>query len=172
MPLPERKHLTRLNRVFRLPVGDIYLLTMTCANRRPLFTNPRYARIAIETFTDYAARHAYGLLLYTLMADHMHAVLAASDESSGLSRLMNCWESWCTRKLREPGVTGDVWQKEFFDHRIRSAQPLADKCEYIVHNPVRAGLVEKPEHWPHTGGEWWEAYLARRIDTHAGNPNV
>ena len=165
MPLPKRTHLTRLGRIFRLPVGEIYLLTINCADRRPILADAARARIVIETFTDYATRHRYGLLLYTVMPDHLHAIVVASDAGSGLSKFINHWKTWCTHKLREAGVEGAIWQKEFFDHRIRSETSLTEKSEYVAHNPVRAGLVERPEDWPHTGGEWWEAYLARGADT-------
>ena len=169
MSLPERKHLTRLRELFRLPVGEVYILTVNCASRRPVFADDACARVALETLVDYAARHGYGLLLSTVLPDHLHAVVAAGDGSSSLSEFVSRWKTWCVRKLRAFGVDGKVWQDEFFDHRIRSEASLGEKCAYVVHNPVRAGLVETPEEWQYTGGVWWEAYLARRkgdrIDT-------
>ena len=162
MALPKRRHLTRLRELFRLSVGEVYLLTINCADRRPVFAEPDKARVAVETFDDYAARYGYGVLLYTVMPDHVHAVVAAHDGSSSLCELVSRWKTWCARELRAVGVEGKVWQDEFFDHRIRSEASLGEKCEYVANNPVRAGLVERAEDWPRTGGEWWEEYLTRR----------
>ena len=126
-----------------------------------MFAESGRARVAVETFADYAARHGYGVLLYTIMPHHVHAVVAAHDDASGLSEFVSRWKTWCVRKLRVIGVKGKVWQDELFDHRIRSEASLGGKCEYVADNPVRAGLVERAEDWPYTGGVWWEEYLAR-----------
>jgi hypothetical protein len=31
-----------------------------------------------------------------------------------------------------------LWQKEFFDHLLRSVESYEDKCMYVKQNPVRA----------------------------------
>jgi hypothetical protein len=41
------------------------------------------------------------------------------------------------------------WRRRgFFDHRLRREESLRDKADYILHNPVRKGLVARPEDWP------------------------
>jgi len=44
------------------------------------------------------------------------------------------------------------WQDGFHDHKFRNAAAEQRKWEYICLNPVRAGLVSRPEDWPF-GGE-------------------
>ena len=41
--------------------------------------------------------------------------------------------------------SGPVWEEESFDHVLRSDERLKEKVEYIRQNPVRRGLVERPE---------------------------
>jgi len=41
--------------------------------------------------------------------------------------------------------SGQLWQDESFDHVIRSSESLNEKVEYVVQNPVRKGLVSRPE---------------------------
>ena len=43
---------------------------------------------------------------------------------------------------------GPVWEEESFDHVLRSDESLKEKCEYIRQNPVKAGLVRRPEDYP------------------------
>ena len=45
-----------------------------------------------------------------------------------------------------------VWQKRFWEHHIRNADDYAAHLRYCWTNPVRHGLVEKPEDWP------WSSY--------------
>ena len=44
------------------------------------------------------------------------------------------------------------WQDGFHDHKFRTPESESRKWEYICLNPVRAGLVKRPEEWPF-GGE-------------------
>jgi putative transposase len=161
----ERKHLARLPEVFPLRVGEVYLLTACTAHKRRAFADTSCAHAVAETLEAVAGRNGYAVLLYCVMADHVHVIVAAHEGGASLSKLVRTWKTWCTRRLRELGVQGPVWQAEFFDHRIRSEDSLGQKCEYVVHNPVRAGLVKRPEEWPHVGGRWWEEYVSRAQPT-------
>ena len=44
------------------------------------------------------------------------------------------------------------WQDGFHDHKFRTPESEARKWGYVCLNPVRAGLVKRPEEWPY-GGE-------------------
>ncbi|MGA2606070.1 MAG: hypothetical protein ABSH01_01280 [Terriglobia bacterium] len=53
------------------------------------------------------------------------------------------------------GADGELWQPRFpsaglracFDRALRSVKEYDEKVEYIHLNPVRAGLVSRPEDW-------------------------
>ena len=45
------------------------------------------------------------------------------------------------------GEAGQLWQPRFFDHALRTVQDYWEKVEYIHLNPVRRGLVARPEDW-------------------------
>jgi REP element-mobilizing transposase RayT len=40
------------------------------------------------------------------------------------------------------------WLTDHWDRRVRSAESYEEKWQYFLNNPVRAGLVTKPEDWP------------------------
>jgi len=48
-----------------------------------------------------------------------------------------------------PGLQpeGKAWQSGFFDHALRGRESYSEKWDYVRLNPVRAGLVSKPEEW-------------------------
>src|ERR1039458_8209883 len=50
-----------------------------------------------------------------------------------------------------------VWQKRFYDFNVRTEQKQIEKLRYMHRNPVKRGLVEKPEQW-----EWssFRSYLS------------
>jgi len=44
---------------------------------------------------------------------------------------------------------GIVWQRGFFDHRLRDSSAWQAKTMYVRLNPVRAGLCKEPDQWPY-----------------------
>jgi hypothetical protein len=45
------------------------------------------------------------------------------------------------------GADGELWQPRFFDRALRTVKEYNEKVEYTHLNPVRAGLVSRPEDW-------------------------
>jgi putative transposase len=41
-----------------------------------------------------------------------------------------------------------VWQRRFWEHAIRDEGDLARHLDYIHHNPVKHGLVQRASDWP------------------------
>ena len=39
------------------------------------------------------------------------------------------------------------WQKRYYDHNVRSYESFVEKLRFIHRNPVKRGLVDKPEEW-------------------------
>ena len=45
------------------------------------------------------------------------------------------------------GTDGELWQPRFFDRALQTVQEYNETVEYMHLNPVRAGLVSRPEDW-------------------------
>lgn len=76
-----------------------------------------------------------------IMPDHVHLILNFPPEIK-MEMAIREWKGWLAKKH------GIEWQLDFFDHRLRGGESGEQKFQYILHNPVRAGLVEKAEDWP------------------------
>ena len=63
---------------------------------------------------------------------------------------MSFWKSFVARQWpnREQSP---VWQRHFWDTQLRRGENYDEKWEYVVQNPVRAGLVSRAEDWPYQG---------------------
>jgi putative transposase len=61
---------------------------------------------------------------------------------------------------RWKGPDTRVWQRRYYDHNVRDHQSFVEKLRYIHRNPVKRGLVQKPEDW-----EWssFRHYLTAEI---------
>ena len=43
-----------------------------------------------------------------------------------------------------------IWQRRFWEHHIRAEADFIAHLRYCWMNPVKHGLVERPEDWPHS----------------------
>jgi REP element-mobilizing transposase RayT len=91
------------------------------------------------------------------MPDHVHFFCRAELNARPLSELMAFWKSYTSRKInalerpRSSPAATTLWQREFFDHVLRSNESYAEKWNYVRENPVRAGLVQSADDWPYAG---------------------
>ena len=76
------------------------------------------------------------------MPDHVHALISFPCSDKPLQRVISTWKQWTAKRF------GIVWQRDFFEHRLRQEESRRQKADYILANPVRNGLVDSPGQWP------------------------
>lgn len=121
----------------------MFFLTLCCEIRgQNQLCLPAAAEIQFAAARHYHENHDWFLRLMLLMPDHLHALIAPAPDRK-LHELVGNWKRFVT------GKTGIGWQKNFFDHRLRSDESWEEKAAYIRANPVRAGLMGENETWPY-----------------------
>jgi REP element-mobilizing transposase RayT len=122
--------------------SSFFFITICCRPRRRNQLCPSgTADRLLENAAFYHERFRWQCLVFLLMPDHLHAILAF-PASPGMASTVKAWKSYQARSI------GIDWQSGFFDHRLRDRFSLDEKLCYVLQNPVRAGLVAKPEDWP------------------------
>jgi REP element-mobilizing transposase RayT len=102
----------------------------------------------------------YDLDVFTIMPNHVHAVFTPLPEGESyyaLSRIMYEWKrpsAWNANTIL--GRKGAFWQREYYDHYVRNPGELARIVQYVLNNPVKAGLVDSWEAWPWTYWKYTE----------------
>ena len=130
--------------------SPVYFLTSCTHHRLPILANP----VIHEEFVRFAgAAASFHVLvgLYVIMPDHIHLFANFSPASPSLSQWMKALRGSLAKTLRATLGQGIYWEKGFFDHVLRSEESFREKYEYVRQNPVRAGLVARPEDWPYQG---------------------
>lgn len=138
--------------------GGTYFFTVTLANRRS----------TVLTDAIQLLRHAYGTtashmpfqtIAICVLPDHLHAVWRLPEGDSAYARRWSSIKSGFSRGLpASPDVSASkvrkrekgIWQRRFWEHRIRDADDLARHVDYIHYNPVRHGLVKRVGDWPYS----------------------
>ena len=123
--------------------GAIYFVTICCQKRGlNQLCNRETSRVLFDTARIYHERVRWSLTLLLLMPDHLHGLIGVDGRDS-LSQLVRDYKR-ITAKM-----AGVQWQRNFFDHRLRHDESLAEKFAYICQNPMRAGLARDDKDWPY-----------------------
>jgi len=160
--LRKRKHLPRLDRVL-VRGAPVYFITVCVENRARLLADRAVAEVLTEAWRHSYEAHGWMIGRYLVMPDHVHFFASPGlDTARDLSVFMGCWKRATTIRIRKLQAAGHrrmprpterpfAWQKEFFDHLLRSDESYAQKWDYVRQNPVRCHLVSDSEGWPHQG---------------------
>ena len=82
----------------------------------------------------------YLLGQYAIMPNHVHVLVSPLGEHE-LSAIEHSWKSFTAHEInRKLQRTGNIWQRESFDHIVRKASRLAEYEQYIRKNPEMAKL--------------------------------
>jgi REP element-mobilizing transposase RayT len=123
--------------------GAIYFITICCDERgRNQLCEPAVAETVFEAAQFRETRLDWHVRLMLLMPDHLHALLSFSPRQP-MSKIIANFKEIVAKK------TGVRWQRDYFDHRLRTDESCDEKAHYIRMNPVRVGLMERIEDWPY-----------------------
>ena len=92
-------------------------------------------------------QHRFLLTAWVFLPDPWHAIIMPPYPST-VSRVMESIKVSSTRLINKLRADrGVLWQGRFFDRALRTVKEYHEKVEYIHLNPVKRGLVTKPEEW-------------------------
>jgi putative transposase len=136
-----------MSRLRRLVLSDRYFF-VTCnllRSRDPL--NDADFDILARVIAARRREHGFLLTAWVFLPDHWHAVLGLRYPRT-VSLVLESIKVGSTRRIntRQNGC-GRLWQGRFFDRAVRTVEEYRETVEYIHWNPVRRGLVERPEQW-------------------------
>ena len=86
------------------------------------------------------------------MPDHVHFFCIDAESKTKLSKMIGSWKEWTSKEIcKELGIRAPLWQREFFDHLLRTEESYSEKWNYVKENPARKGLVKNANEWPFSG---------------------
>jgi putative transposase len=126
-----------------------YFVTVNVLDRQPAFTSAQLVETCrTHTQAAYLAT-GFGALTECYMPDHLHLLLEGLTGAADLRRCMKDLKQRTAFHVKR--LHGrQLWQDGYHDRILRQDENVANYVDYIVQNPVRAGLVDRPEDYPYT----------------------
>jgi putative transposase len=112
-----------------------------CVLRRP-----ELAKIVADSLLNFDGTR-YVMCEFIVMPNHVH-LLASFADMEGMLNQCESWKRFTARLINaQLGASGRFWQKDGFDHLVRSVEHFEAFRRYIAANPSRARL--KPGEYIH-----------------------
>ena len=88
---------------------------------------------------------------WCLMTTHFHVVVATAQPvlSRAMHRLNGLYAQRFNRRYER---RGHLFENRFSAHVLDSEPHWENACRYVLDNPVEAGLCDRAEDWPWSGG--------------------
>ena len=154
--------------------GHAHELTFSCYKGFQFLAAERTCRWLAEAIEEARVEWRFDLWSYVFMPEHAHLIVHPRDASYDIAEIRASIKApvgrkairflvenaphWLARITRKRGKKTErlFWQSGGgYDRNVIEPQTLVKMIDYIHLNPVRRGLVEKPEQWQWSSAAWY-----------------
>ena len=172
--------------------GEIFFfITTTVIQHIQVFTEDEYSEVLIKNIKYYQEKFQFDILAYVIMPSHFHWIVEINPKKGTISDVMrdikkhSAWDIMDLLKTRNKKDVLKIfeinakdykdrnrkfWMKRFDDQVIRDQRMFWTKLKYIHNNPVKAGLVERPDDYKYSSARNYilEDHSIIKINTQIG----
>ena len=141
--------------------GGTFFFTVVTHKRRKILCDPENVNLLKDALKNVKKRHPFEIDAFVLLPEHLHCIWTLPDGDRDFSKRWRLIKSGLSRRCderykldrsssREWKKEQAIWQRRFWEHRIRDDDDMRRHVEYIHYNPVKHGLVKSPSHWAHS----------------------
>lgn len=138
--------------------GATYFFTVNLADRKNTLLVDKID--VLRTVLNKVKKdHPFRIDALVVLPDHIHAIWTLPKNDNNYSMRWSLIKSGFSRQLpnieniNESRITkGErgIWQRRYWEHLIRDDYDLEMHVNYIHHNPVKHGYVNRSADWPYS----------------------
>ena len=142
--------------------GTLYMLTGAIYRKTPLMISDQRKADWQDGFHKAAEIYGWQIIAWVALHNHYHAIVRSPANAGNLSKFVNSYHKYTARKWNtEDGLSGrKVWWN-YWDTCIRFEHDYYNRLKYVFWNPLKHGLVEKPEDYDFSS---YRVYLSAGIE--------
>ena len=147
----------------KIAEGGCYFFTVVTYKRRAFLTDETARPLLKAAIKEVQSEWPFVSLAFCLLPDHLHCLWRLPENDSDYSRRWSLIKRLFSKRYLAAGGAGlaqtasrikkreaGIWQRRFWEHRIRDEQDYWRHVHYIHYNPVKHGWTEHPEQWPYS----------------------
>ena len=144
----------------KLP-GATYFFTVNTYHRQRVLTDPPLYHALKNAIKEVKTAYPFDIEAFVLLPDHLHCVWKMpeidADYSVRWSLIKRKVSQQCREHIHERATHSrskrrelNLWQRRFWEHRIRDDKDFENHINYIHYNPVKHGYVCNVKDWPYS----------------------
>ena len=145
--------------------GEFHFITCSCYHRRQFLKSVRRRDFFLNILEEVRRKYQFIVAGYVVMPEHFHLLIGEPTQGT-LSKVMQVLKQRVSRRIRwkrrqnnrnqqllfKDDEPPSFWQPRSYDFNIYSRKKYIEKLNYMHNNPVKRGLVNRPEEWA------WSSY--------------
>jgi putative transposase len=155
--------------------GHAHELTFSCYHKFQFLKAERTCQWLADAIQTARVKHSFDLWAFVFMPEHAHLIVLPRDPEYDMSPIMAGIKlpvakraiaylalhdpSWLVKISRRRGTRTErcFWQSGGgYDRNITHGKTLLKMIDYLHHNPVRRGLVERASDWKWSSAAYFE----------------
>jgi putative transposase len=126
--------------------GALYMLTASIYGAADLIESPKRKGEWRDAFHDASKIYQWQIIAWVVLHNHYHAIIRPPQQACNLFKFINSYHKYTARRWNsEDKLNGrKVWWN-YWDTCIRSEKDYYRRLRYVFWNPLKHGLVERPE---------------------------
>ena len=141
-----------------LDSGACYFFTLTLEDRNKEYLT-QYIDLLRSAYSKVIKRYPVETIAIVIMPDHLHALWQLPENDSGYALRWRLIKSNFSRSLpidefrsksRIAKSERGIWQRRYWEHKIRDDNDLQNHINYIHYNPVKHKYVTRAVDWPYS----------------------
>ena len=129
---------------YLLPGVAVHLIQRG-VNRAACFVEENDRLVYLSQLGDLADKYGCAVHAYCLMTNHVHLLVTPAEAKSCTALMRDLGRRYVPYFNRRRQRTGTLWEGRFRSCLVESAHYLLACYRYIELNPVRAGMVNRPD---------------------------
>jgi putative transposase len=129
--------------------GDLHFITISCHRHTHILKSPEACNTLQKILEETRQKYLFHILGYVFMSNHIH-LLVTEPDGKKLATAIQVFKQRFSRTRTDEFV----WEPRYHDFNVFTDAKRIEKLRYMHRNPVKAGLVERPEDWP------WSSFRA------------
>jgi putative transposase len=122
--------------------GDLHFVTCSCYHRCAYLASPAARDLFEDALQKAHNRYRFDVIGYVVMPEHVHLLLSEPRRELLAVALQGLKLSVARRSRTRP-----FWLARYYDFNVQTEAKRIEKLNYIHWNPMKRGLVDRPEDW-------------------------
>lgn len=139
--------------------GCTYFFTVVTYGRQPILCLDDSRMALRQAIREVREKRPFEAKAWVLLPDHLHCIWELPEGDFDYSVRWAMIKKGFTKRMKGrlktplPGQSrikrreATIWQRRFWEHRIRDEADFRMHCDYIHYNHVKHGLAASPKDW-------------------------